>query len=436
MAGWREASWEPTVDSGVPRRDRRWGTYRTYYPDLLVGRAFVIDRNLALLVAEAERGVRDLSTSPGSEALARVARFLLRSEAIASSRIEGITPSPQQVALAELAHEESVRGVSEQAQLVANNITVVGTATNELVKTKLVTTEHVVELHRALLPDDTHQGLRKVQNWIGGSDWHPIEAAYVPPKHEEVPDLMSDLVDYMNGAAHSPVVQAAIVHAQFETIHPFADGNGRVGRALIHTVLARRGLTSAALLPDSLVLATLRNRYVDGLSSYRYDGEPQSKYERASVRAWLETFTEATVVAADNARMLMQQIVALQDDWRAQLASHRAQAGIRARPRANSAVARLLDILPEAPIVTARTAQRILRVSFPAANSAVEELAAAGILHPRRIQRATTAYIATEILDLITTTERRLASTRFDTRTSPPNRPVPSSPERRTVEVD
>lgn len=429
MAGWESAHWESSIDSGAPRRDRRTGTYRRYLPDLLEAHPVTLDGDLARRVAGAEKAVRALN-EPGAEALASISRFLLRSEAIASSRIEGLAPSPQQVALAELGTHEAVRGVSEQARLVANNMTIVRRATTELVEAEQVTVEHVVGLHRALLPDDVrHHGLRTVQNWIGGSDWHPIDADFVPPTHEHVPALMADLVGYINGAAHSPIVQAALVHAQFETIHPFADGNGRVGRALIHTVLARRGVTSTAVIPVSLVLATLRDRYVDGLTAYRHDDDPVSPRGVAGVRAWIETFTEAAHIAAEQSQDLVEQIQDLRRDWNARVAEYRAGQGLRETPRADSATSRTLALLPEAAVTTAGTLKRILGVSFPAASAALDELHQAGVLQVRKIERNTNAYIANEILDLVTFTERRLASTRFDTRVSGPNRPVPAHPQ-------
>ncbi|MFP5347351.1 MAG: Fic family protein [Actinomycetes bacterium] len=428
MARWERAHWESSVAAGVPRRDRRSGTYHRYLPDHLDGRPLAIDPPLSRRLAVAERAVRALS-GLGAESLAGVARFLLRSEAIASSRIEGVAPSPQQVALAELGTQESVRGVSEQARLVANNMTVVRQATSDLVAVDEVTVAHVVDLHAALLPEDARRhGLRTVQNWIGGSTWHPLDADFVPPPHEQVPELMNDLVAYLNGAVHSPIVHAALVHAQFETIHPFTDGNGRVGRALIHTVLTRRGLTPAAVLPVSLVLATLREAYVEGLARYRYHGEASSVSATSGVRSWLATFTETAMIAAQQSADLVTRVLALEEDWRQRLATHRSARGVREMPRAGSASARLLAVLPEAPVVTARSAQRILGVSFPAAASALDELHAASVLDTRTVDRGATAYVATEVLDLITTTERRLASTAFDTRVAAPRRAVPTPP--------
>ena len=430
MAHRDDAHWESSPESGVPRRDRRVGLYQRHVPDRLEAHPVTLDGELARRVARTERAVR-LLDAPGATELASIARFLLRSEAIASSRIEGVAPSPAQVALAELGTHESVRGVSEQAQLVANNMTVVRRATTELVTADEVTVSHVVDLHAALLPAETrHHGLREVQNWIGGSDHHPIDADFVPPPPELVPSLMDDLVDYLNGAAHAPLVQAALVHAQFETIHPFTDGNGRVGRALIHTVLARRGLTSTAVLPVSLVLATLRHQYVEGLTVYRQLGDPGEAASIAGVRRWVSIFTEAAAVAAEQSDALMAQIAELRTAWTARVAAHRASLGVRETPRAHSATARLLRMLPEAPVATAGTLRRILGVSFPVASSALEELRGAGILDTRTIERNATAYVATEVLDLIAMAERRLASTRFDTRVTSPNRPVPARPHR------
>lgn len=398
-------------------------------PDPIDGLALAIDGEVSRRVAAVERSIRALN-GPAAENLAGIARFLLRSEAIASSRIEGIAPSAQQVALAELGQSEIVRGVGEQARLVANNMTVVRRSVTELADAEPLTVDHIVELHQSLLPDQPrHHGLRTVQNWIGGSDWSPIGADFVPPDHRRVPELMADLVDYINGAAHAPLIQAAVVHAQFETIHPFTDGNGRVGRALIHTVLARRGLTERAVLPISLVLATLRGRYVDGLSVYRHDAPAASHQASTSINSWLDTFVQASAISVVQSETLMGQIDDLQNDWNERLSTHRKTVGLRETPRADSAVARLLKQLPEAPVVTATTLAKILGISFPAASAALDELRQAGIVQSKSIERGATAYLARDVLDLITVTERALASTRFDTRASAPNRPVPARPQ-------
>jgi Fic family protein len=428
VASWAHDVWEPSIESGLPRSDRRHGTYLRYVPDLVVERPLLVPGPLAHRAAVAERAVRSLAAGPGVRPLEGMARFLLRSEAIASSLIEGIAPSPQQVALAELAQDEQIRGFSAQARLVANNITVLRRAASDVATADTVAVADIEALHRALLPDDRHHGLRQVQNWIGGSSWNPLDADFVPPPASAVPHLMDDLLEYLNGAAHAPLIQAAIVHAQFETIHPFTDGNGRVGRALIHTVLTRRGLTPARLLPVSLVLATLRDRYVDGLTAYRYEGAADGQQAQAGTTHWLNLFIEATQIAAEQARQLASDSVALTAEWANRLAAFRAARGLRETPRADSATAKLLPYLPEVPILTTRTVQRLLGVSFPPARAALDELADAGILTRRSVEKNIAGYSAMDVFDLLGHTERRLASTRWDTRLAPPNRPVPAPP--------
>ncbi|WP_246207794.1 Fic family protein [Tsukamurella spumae] len=387
-----------------------------------------IPQDLAGRAAEVERSIRGLGELAGAGGLSAISRLLTRSEAISSSMIEGVAPSSQQVAIAELALRENVRGVSEQAQLVANNIVILGRASRDLVACDSVCVADIEAMHAALLPDERYQGLRTVQNWIGGSNWNPLDADFVPPPPELVRGLVDDLVGYVSGAGNGVLIQAGLVHAQFETIHPFTDGNGRVGRALIHTVLARGGLSPEAVLPISLVLATFRDRYVSGLTSYRYDGPPTAEKAVAGQITWLELFVEVAGLAVEQATRIAHEVAELDADWRTRVVEHRTAQGIRGEPRANSAVARILALLPETPVLTGRAVERALGITFAAARPALEELADAGVLRRESLDRGTTGYLARDILDLVTTAERRLASTKFDTRVSPPNRPVPKPP--------
>lgn len=431
MAHYLEASWSVAWDA-PSKRDRRGGAYRAYLPDRLVGSALAVAPDIAQEAARAETLVRRLVAHPAGHGVDGLARFLLRSEAIASSRIEGLQASPQQVALAELAgHEVGVsKGFTATAALVANNVTALRRAVTDLVAAEAVSASDIVGLHTALLPDERHHGLRTVQNWVGGGDWHPLDAEFVPPPPEHVAPLMDDLVAYVNSAEHAPLLQAALAHAQFETIHPFTDGNGRVGRALIHTILTRRGLTPHAILPISLVLLTRSQAYVDGLTAYRYSGEAGSSQAQEGINAWLRVFLTAAVTAVEQAERLADELQELHEEWLERHRRFRESTGLRPVPRAAAAVARLLDLLPAVPLVTARTVQSLLAVTHPAARQALEELAGARILYPKLVERNTTGYLAREIFDLLTLTERRLASTRWDTRETPPGRVVPARPQR------
>lgn len=431
MAEWLRQQWVPSLEAAT-RAGQRGGCYPAYLPDSLLTRPVVLSPELAAHAADVESSVRGLTLTPEARSLEGLARFLLRSEAIASSRIEGLQVSAQQVALAELAQTEGVatRSFTRNAQLVANNITTLRKAASELAAAAAVTVAGVDDLHRALLPDEQHHGQRTVQNWIGGSDWHPLDAQFVPPPPDRVAALMADLVQYANGGTHAPLVQAALVHAQFETIHPYTDGNGRVGRALIHTVLTRRGLTPSAILPVSLVLLTRPDAYLQGLMAYRHEGAVHAPSAYHALDAWLATFLDAARLAVEQVIRFTDQLAELRAQWQVKLAARRAENGVRTRPRADSAVARLIDLLPEVPLVTARTVQGLLGVSHPAARAAVEELADAQIVSRKNVERGTTGYFARDVFELLTVAERRLASTRWDTRKSPPARPVPALPHR------
>lgn len=431
MGTLHRAFWESSGE-GLRRADRRSGAYEWYSPDCLVGRPLTLDAELEVLLADAEAAVRRLERQDAHGDLVGIARFLIRSEAIASSKIEGIAPAVRSVAIAELAQQEDIDGVTAQAKRVADNMTAVRTATDRLGDGRRVTVDDIVDLHGALLADEPHHhGIRTEQNWIGGSDWHPLDAEFVPPHPERVPELLDDLVAYLNGAGHAPIVQAGLVHAQFETIHPFTDGNGRVGRALIHTVLTRRGLTGAAVLPVSLVLATFSDRYVEGLTDFRVGIDDGAGERDAGANRWLRTFATSVIEAVAEADRLRAELESLRDEWAEQLDAARLEAGRKRGPRSDSTTMRLLENLPATPVLTTRTVESMYGVSEPAAARALDELATARILQVRSAGAGRRRlHIARAVLDLVTVSERRLASTRFDTRVSEPVRNVPRLPER------
>lgn len=150
---------------------------------------------------------------------------------------------------------------------------------------------------------------------------------------------------------------------------------------------------------------------------------------RSGLETWLWTFLNAAELAVDQVVRFATEISELRTRWREQLAARRGTQGVRQVPRADSAVARLIELLPETPLITARTVRRMLTVSAPAARTALEELADAKIVTRKNVERGTTGYFARDVFDLLTIAERRLASTRWDTRQSAPSRPVPALPQ-------
>ena len=428
MGIFTEAKWE--ADPTLPgRANRRGGSYWYYLPDRLTTLQVSISPQLSEEIAAVERRVLALAQADGITELEDLSRFLLRSEAIASSQIEGIVPAAKQVALAEIGEAEDIRGISDAAKLVARNMTVVREASDRLARSQGVAITDLEQLQRALLgADHPAVGIRTVQNWVGTSNYHPIGAEYVPPAPRLVPDLLEDLLSYLNGATHGPLVQAALVHAQFESIHPFVDGNGRVGRALIHTVLTRRGLTSSRLLPVSLVLATFREQYVAALNDLRFEGSPEAPENARRIAEWIRIFSRAVDEAVTQAEDLRAQLLLLAEQWRGQLEAFRAANNYTRALRSDSGVARILGRLAGTPVLTVKTASQIYGLSVQNASEALTQLADAGIFSTRSIARGTTAFIANEVLDLVTLSERKLASTQFDTRVSKPVRQVPRVP--------
>ena len=419
MARLEARRWEGH-ERGLTRRDRRPCDYAVYIPDPLVGRRFVLDGDVAADIADAEAALVRLDAAAGALAdTEALARLLLRAEAVASSRIEGLEVGGRRLLRAQAARQlgEDPRDVT--ASEVLGNIEAMLWAVEAVPPAGAITVEIVIEAHRRLLAGTRlaeHGGhTRTVQNWVGGSDYHPCSAAFVPPPHELVDGLLSDLSVFCNDDSLPAIAQAAIAHAQLETIHPFVDGNGRTGRALLHLVLRRRGLAPRILPPISLILATWPRDYVGGLTGTRYEGAPDSEEARAGINRWIAFFASACWRAAEDAGRFEEQVRALQDSWRERLRS----------VRRGSAADLLLRALPGAPLLTANTASDLIGRSFQATSLAIDRLVGAGILTQVTVGRRNRAFEAPELIEAFTALERQLASPEGDTLVSEPFRRVP-----------
>lgn len=435
MGTYVKQHWNPADGGGISRREKRGGDFEAFVPAFLSDRtsetpqqlpSHAVPKNISPAIARraalVEREIIALSRIEGATHLESISRLLLRSEAVASSKIEGVTPRVDKVALAELAATEEVRGFKQNAEEVARNVQVLGLVEQNFSQPEDITIEHIEQLNTHLLGPNPRipTRLRTVQNWIGGANRTPIDADFIPPPPEYVPALMADLCEYINGAEHGALIQAAIVHAQFETIHPFADGNGRVGRALIHGVLQRRGLVDQALLPISLILATWSDQYVAGLGGFR----------EGRLNDWLEIFITAAAEAVTQAKRLAEDLAAIQEDWRTAVDQERKRQGKQRALRADSLALRLLEAFPAHPVVTVASLTRIYDARPTNAREALSLLEAAGVVRTKVIgAKGLTGYFADDVLDLITLADLRLASSRFDTRLSPPaGRGVPELP--------
>lgn len=403
------------------RTARVGGRFEAYVPDRLVGREFDITSHAvsALEDAAGDLGRLEATADPHTNTEA-LARLLLRAEAVGSSQIEGLVIGARRLLKAEAVRDAGRPDRDVTAHEVLGNIDAMTWAVETVQPGDEIELDHVLETHRRLLehtPISRIGGqMRTEQNWIGGGS--PLNAVYVPPPVPHVRPLLDDLVTFINSSQHSVLTKAAIAHAQFETIHPFADGNGRTGRALIHMILRAAGVTERSLPPISLSLATHAEAYIGTLTAFRYDGPPTSSKARAAANPWLEMFATACSHAVDEVGRLSQTIAKLRTEWHGRVAP----------VRSNSTVRLLLDLLPAAPVLTADGAAKLTQRSLQSANEALGRLVEAGILKQVTVGRRNRAFEATELIDAFTLLERRFASPAADTLIEPPSRLVPSAP--------
>ncbi len=397
--------WTPSFE-GMSRRDRLGCDYDAYLPDPLAGWDLTLPADLVADLSDAEAAIRRLNTSDTSLAgLEGLARFLLRAESVASSKIEGLEAGPRRLLDAEVALAQGGDAADRIAVEVLASVAAMETAVELGSSTDTISLDDLLGIHRILMARSTTPGIggavRTVQNWIGGSDYNPCSAAFVPPPPEALDALLGDLLAYVNGDDHPALVQAAIAHAQFETIHPFTDGNGRTGRTLIYVILRRRGLAPRFVPPISLVLATRAHDYITGLTAYRHLGAPDLPERSAGAGTWLRTFADAAHRSCTDAESYTNRIESLRTRWRQRLG----------RVRANSAVELLLDLLPGVPVITVASAARLIGRSEMRTGEAVNRLEATGIIVQRNVGRQRyRVFEAPDVVEVFSSLERALAT--------------------------
>ena len=424
MGYYETAVWESDAE-GPTLQDRMGGAYHPYVPDSLrelrlrlSTEATSACENAAAALAELDARARYTRTAES------LYRMLLRSEAVSSSRIEGLEMPARRLLEVEALDELGVSHRLDPHEVeVLGNIRAMQEGVDHVSRSYSVALEDILAMHAELLRGSRLEAyggvLRTSQNWIGGSWYTPLGAAYVPPRPERVSDLMSDVVDFMNDSPLSAVATAAVVHAQMETIHPFVDGNGRVGRALVHVVLRRFGACERTIAPVSLVLATDKARYIEALARYRFDAGDMSAAEArdandAATCGWISFFAQALELSCHRALAFEESMAELRERWQGEV-----------RPRAGSAASLLLDELPGNPVVSIASVARLTGRSYPAAREAVRALEKKGVLTLTSKNRKSGHYLANDVLDEFTRYERALATVSGDTRTERPGRPVP-----------
>lgn len=286
--------------------------------------------------------------------VAPFASMLMRSEAASSSQIENLTSSPSSVLKAEFG-----LGETPNATLIVSNQLAMKAAIDA---SEDLSVDSLLQMHRTLMfqADPENAGrLRDQAVWIGGSNLGPHGADYIAPEASAVPDLMSDLIAFSRRLDLPAIAQVALAHAQFETIHPFTDGNGRTGRALVQAMLHRLGVTANVTVPVSAGLLQDTARYFEALNSYRL----------GLIEPIISVFADAARDAIANGRQLASDLHTAEARWRERLTV-----------RSDSGAAKLVARLMEQPVISSASAVEILGTTPANAQLAIDKLVELGIL--------------------------------------------------------
>ena len=348
-------AWERDPDdlALVPKSRRRkiLPTYEAAVPASIAALPVEIPAQLARRIAEVEVSLARFDTAQAARGYALPA-LLLRSESSSSSQIERLTSSVRNVALAELSSK-----APSNALIIVGNVAAMREA---LGQSGDIGIDSICAIHDALMRGTREEpGLRDEQVWIGGSPYSPHGATFVPPHADLVRPCLEDLVAFGAREDISPIAKAAIFHAQFETIHPFTDGNGRTGRALLHRMFARDEVLLHAMLPVSAGLLHDVDRYMGALGAY-HDG---------AIEPMIECLADALELAAVIGSRIASDVDGVLAEWASENTD-----------RAGSASHRLPALLVEQPVVDIAFVALRLGITDRAARNLVEVACERGIL--------------------------------------------------------
>ncbi len=311
----------------------------------------------------------------------------VRKEALITSQIEGTQATLQDVLTFE-AGEQAQR--PDDVREVCNYVDALTYARRELARPKglPLATRLLCQVHKRLMKgargSDKQPGdIRHSQNWIGGS--RPGNARFVPPPPQDLPQALSALEKWIHGRDPlPPLVRIGLAHVQFETIHPFLDGNGRIGRLLIALLVEHWGLLKAPLLYLSVAFKRHRQDYYERLNAVRIDGDWEG---------WMRFFLTCVSEAADDAVASAQKLFTVTSADRAKVA---------AQARTTVAAIRFVELLPSNPVVTLPLTIKLLNVSKPTAVRAIELLRDAGVLRETTGRRRDRVYAYHDYLQVLT----------------------------------
>lgn len=380
--------WRQTVRGGT-KEDRMLAEVETWVPPHIADLDVRVSGRLASQMEECVREITALDTARGAE-LESLGTLLLRAESVASSKIEHVEASVEDYAKA----LHGIRSNSSATSMVAST-----RALSDLISSVDdggdIELDSLLRAHKELMAEDpverSYAGrVRDMQNWIGGSDYSPRNALYVPPPPETVENYLDDLVAFSNRDDVPVIAQAAIAHAQFESIHPFTDGNGRIGRALINTILRRRRITTRTVVPLASALVAHRDTYFDQLGDYR-DGHPEPI---------VSAFSAASAIASRESRATADRIADLPEQWTETLG----------RVRRGSAAQRILADLHLRPVFSSEDAEDRIGGATSSVYAAINRLHEAGVIRPLTNRTRNQVWGAGDLLDELDDLGTRIAA--------------------------
>ena len=375
--------------------------FNAFVPHPITGWSPLLDARTWQTTRQAEDAAAEVCThdADGADGEGGARWMAVRLESSASSQIEGIHVPARRLVRGE-AQPERIAATDWAVGAVIGNIAATEHALTLGASAAPVTVDDICSIHRALMGDDPIAGrVRTEQNWIGARYSTPPNAVFVPPPPELVPQLLDDLAASINEGDWPAVVHAAVVHAQFEAIHPFDDGNGRTGRALMLLMLARSGLTKSAVLPISATLAQRRARHVQTLDYLQVLNDAHRVCDAGSVErsealnGWITLLADAVTNAATHLSMLSGEVAEIRQNWRRALKQRRTA-------DSNTAMD-LIDVLPRHPIVGVNDAAELLGANSRTARRSIQRLDDVGILAQTNDGKRNRLYEATDITNTL-----------------------------------
>ncbi len=360
-----------TTGIGPDMAAERSGLYPAAIPALIAGLDVALSGETMALAEVATAELNRFDASLGTE-IAPFTALLLRSESAASSRIENLSASARAIFTAEL-------GTSgrQNADLIVANTRAMQAA---IQLSDELTVDAVLAMHRELmLGDPRHPAgeFRQEPVWIGSSLTSPFGAEFVAPRFERVPELIDDVMTFARRADLPRLAQIAITHAQFETIHPFTDGNGRTGRALVQAMLRASGVTRNVTVPVSAGLLTNVDAYHRGLTAYR----------SGNADAFVRLMAEAALISVENAQQLVTDVRSVQQSWQERVTARR-----------DSSVWRILDFIVRQPVTTAALVAEHLGMTVTNVYGPLKSLTELGVLAAKSEHKIGLVWRSPEVL--------------------------------------